>query len=52
MDKETKTKEKSKPVYTTMPTLNGEFQETETNVKVPKESDVEELRDFSKEHKL
>lgn len=51
-DKKTKTKEKSKPVYVTMPTLNGEFQEEETNVKVPKDSDVEELRDFSQEHKL
>ena len=53
MDKrKTKTKEKSKPVYVTMPTLNGESCESETNVKIPKDSDVEELRDFSQEHKL
>ncbi|MBO5454437.1 MAG: hypothetical protein J6A69_10835 [Clostridia bacterium] len=50
--KKTKQKEKSKPVYTTMPTLNGEFVTVETNVKIPKDSDVEDLREFSKEHKL
>ena len=52
MKKKTKNKEKSKPVYTTMPALNGELKSDETNVKIPKDSDVEDLREFSKEHKL
>ena len=46
-------KKKIPPIYETMPHLNGDKKEDDgTNVKIPSNDDVEDLHDFSKEHKL
>ncbi len=41
------------PLYKTMPTLNGLRKANDgTNVKIPSIEDVEQLKNFSVEHKL
>lgn len=46
-------KNDKKPIYITMPVLNGTDKAKDgTNVKIPDESSVELLKEFSSEHKM